>query len=209
MQTLERSEGHKGGLRGDELIGFFESQIIFRKVLDAMARPGKIVELPDLEINAPTKNKFPCLVLLTFLDSHVKFKVLDIDNKVDSEEIAGYISSSTGSQEASVENSDFILIYGGSAGGLIRRMKKGSPKYPDESTTLIYDVESIGEDGVLMTLSGPGICSDHRLAVKGIEEAEITELISVNRDFPMGIDAIFSDKNGKVVCIPRSTTVSC
>jgi alpha-D-ribose 1-methylphosphonate 5-triphosphate synthase subunit PhnH len=192
-----------------------ESQAIFRMILYAMARPGKIVNLPNFKIDPPVgskaslDSKYPFLVLFTFLDSYVRFKVLDRKNSIDATDVSTYVSTHTGSREAPIEEADFILIYGGSSKGLVSRMKRGSLKYPNESATLIYGVEFLGEGSLHLTLSGPGVPSVCELDLEGVEMDEMRDLIRANSEFPLGLDVIFSDKDGKAACLPRSTVVRC
>jgi len=186
------------------MISIFDAQLVFRKVLDAMARPGKVAKLPDIPLNPPAENKYPFLILFTLLDHEVGFEVLGAKNNA--EEISRYIASNTGSSETSLENADFVLIYGGSSGGRIHEMKRGTLEYPDESVTLIYDVERIGT-GMLLMISGPGIRAERKVAIDGIEEEEIRDMVRVNSEFPLGVDAIFSDRCGNILAMPRSTKV--
>lgn len=185
------------------------AQLIFRRVLEAMARPGRVVQLPDMRQDAPSGNKYACLLLFTLLDSYVSFKILSGNNHTDYEKLSTYISINSGSPESELEDADFILVFGGSSGGLVSSMKKGTAKYPDKSATVIYDVESVGGGSTTLSLSGPGIFSVQNLALEGIQEEEIGDLIRANGDFPLGIDVIFSDKDGKIACLPRSTAINC
>nr|QNO55242.1 hypothetical protein MHJDHPNH_00044 [Methanosarcinales archaeon ANME-1 ERB7] len=187
-------------------MNLFDAQLTFRKVLDAMAKPGKVVKMPNISLNTPTENKYPFLILTSLLDHEVGFKVLDVKNRENTEDISRYISSNTGSHESSLEDADFILIYDGSSGGTIHEMKRGTLEYPDESAILIYDARRIG-DGVHLTISGPGIRDELEIAIDGIEEEEIRDIVKVNSEFPLGIDVIFSDLYGNIVCLPRSTRV--
>ncbi len=181
----------------------FDSQRLFRSLLDAMANPGRIITLPDIRIESPAANMYPLLLLMTLLDHEVSFSVLDNGALV-----TEYLKTNTGSKESRLENSDFILVYGGSSHGLIRGARVGTLEYPDESATVIYDIDSIGAGGggVLLELSGPGIADKRRIGVSGIEQTEIEDVLAM-RDYPLGLDLIFSDWTGRIVCIPRSTIV--
>lgn len=209
----------------------FDSQEIFRSILDAMARPGSIVRLPDINITPPVTNRYPLLVLMTLLDHEVSFCVsghsdanvnTNINTSVNTntnengnrQAVAEYLELNTGSKESVFGDADLILVYRGSSNGLIRMAKQGTLEYPDESATVVYDVGSIGnrrhegEKGynkeMLLELFGPGIADKCTIAISGIERAEIEDILEL-RDYPLGIDAIFSDKAGNIVCIPRST----
>jgi len=201
------------------------SQQVFRKVLEAMARPGRIVKLPDVPLASPTSNKYPFLILSTLLDHEVGFNIVDgrifggresdLKKRSDSDSgpISDYLSSATGSREVSIEDADFVLIFGGRSGSAIGRVKRGRLEYPDESATLIYDVDEIGNDlfsdGSFLIISGPGMPSGRNMAIKGIDESEVEELAKANSQFPLGLDIIFSDKTGQVACLPRSVRVRC
>ena len=182
----------------------FESQRIFRALLDAMANPGRIITLPEISIKPPAANRYPLLLLMTLLDHEVSFCVMGGAQT----QVTEYLKTNTGSKESRLENSDFILVYGGSSHGLIQGARVGTLKYPDESATVIYDIDSIGDDGedILLELSGPGIADKRKVGASGIEKNEIGDVLAM-QDYPLGLDLIFSDKAGRIVCIPRSTTV--
>jgi len=182
----------------------FDSQRIFRSLLDAMANPGRIITLPKIGIETPAANKYPLLLLMTLLDHEASFCVMGGDQT----QVTEYLKTNTGSKESGLGNSDFILVYGGSSCGLIQGARVGTLEYPDESATVIYDIDSIGagEMGVLLELSGPGIAGKRKVGASGIEQTEIEDVLAM-RDYPLGLDLIFSDIAGRIVCIPRSTTV--
>jgi alpha-D-ribose 1-methylphosphonate 5-triphosphate synthase subunit PhnH len=183
----------------------FDSQRIFRSLLDAMANPGRIITLPKIGIEITAANMYPLLLLMTLLDHEVSFCVLDNGAQT---QVIEYLKTNTGSKESRLENSDFILVYGGSSHGLIQSARVGTLEYPDESATVIYDIDSIGDDGgdVLLELSGPGIADKRRIGASGIEQNEIEDVLAM-RDYPLGLDLIFSDRAGRIACIPRSTTM--
>ena len=199
----------------------FDSQIIFRFLLDAMARPGSIVVLPDINITSPAMNRYPLVLLMTLLDHEVSFCVLghsdaNVNANANRQAVAEYLGSNTGSKESALGDADFILVCEGSSHGLICGVKQGTLEYPDESATVVYDVGSIGDQGydgddghdeyMLLELSGPGIAGKCMIAISGMELAEIEDVLAV-RNYPLGIDAILSDRNGNISCIPRSTNV--
>jgi len=199
----------------------FDSQMIFRSLLDAMARPGSIVVLPDINITSPAMNRYPLLLLMTLLDHEVSFCVLghsDANVNADRQAVAEYLGSNTGSKESALGDADFILVCEGSSHGSICRAKQGTLEYPDESATVVYDVGSIGDrehegnddnghdEYMLLELSGPGIAGKCMIAISGMEQAEIEDVLAVH-NYPLGIDAILSDRYGNIACIPRSTNV--
>lgn len=193
------------------MIDLFQAQSIFRLLLRAMARPGSVVELSDLEIYSPARNKYPFLILFTLLDHEVGFAVLDSKANADDKALSEYISANTASRDLSIEEADFVLIFGGASKGALWRMRRGSLEYPDESATILCDVERIEEgfspQSLHLELSGPGIPSRRTVSIEGADQDLFVELAEVNQEFPLGVDAIFSDRMGRVVCLPRSTEV--
>ncbi|MGP8321565.1 MAG: phosphonate C-P lyase system protein PhnH [Methanosarcinaceae archaeon] len=193
----------------------FDSQDIFRSILDAMAKPGSVLRLSDINITPPVTNRYPLLLLMTLLDHEVSFCISGHDD-VDSQDASEYVGLNTGSKESIIMDSDFILVCGGSSHGSIRRAKQGTLEYPDESATVIYDIVSIEDvkhergkedtGDLLLELSGPGIAGRCIIRINGMERAEMGDVLAV-RDYPLGIDMIFSDRNGNIACIPRSTSV--
>ena len=60
----------------------FDSQKIFRTVLDAYAYPGKVVKIPNIETSLPPdSSKAALAILLTLLDHEVGFAVAANDKK--------------------------------------------------------------------------------------------------------------------------------
>lgn len=198
-------------LREADFDQVFDSQQIFRIILDTMARPGKIGILPDINIKPPAENHYPFLVLLTLLDREVSFNVQGKETAKLSEVIR-YLELNTGSKQNDVEACDFMLVYGGNSKAQICKAKIGSFRYPDKSATVLYDVDSISDENTLekeeslLKLSGPGIKENCIVGLSGIGKKEMENLVSV-REFPLGIDAIFTDKNGRIISIPRSTSL--
>jgi alpha-D-ribose 1-methylphosphonate 5-triphosphate synthase subunit PhnH len=79
----------------------------------------------------------------------------------------------------------------------------GSSEYPDRSTTLILQVESLGE-GRAFELQGPGIDGTAKLQAK-IQPRDLFERLAVNATlFPRGIDVVLVHEDS-IVAIPRTT----
>lgn len=83
-------------------------QSVYRKVLNSMARPGKIEVLEeqekvDMEINF---NRGTFLIMLMLLDGEVSFNV--VSEK--SEEVSNLISEITYSKEKPLEEADYVFV---------------------------------------------------------------------------------------------------
>jgi alpha-D-ribose 1-methylphosphonate 5-triphosphate synthase subunit PhnH len=61
--------------------------------------------------------------------------------------------------------------------------------------------------GLLLAISGPGVESEHRLAVRGMDRRYPEALREVNELFPVGLDCCLLDPGGRLSCLPRSSRV--
>ena len=193
-------------------VGFdivFDSQKIFRILLDAFARPGTIKQGYELNIAPPWKDdKFAFGILFSLLDLEVGFSVCCLDERIRCE-IGEYIALNTGSKFLPSNIADFILALDKSLS--IEKVKRGSLEYPDQGATVIRVVEELGkdleEDSLNLLLRGPGVQEKAKVSLKGIGREEIRQMIDVNKEFPLGVDFIFVDKKDRVVAIPRSVRI--
>jgi alpha-D-ribose 1-methylphosphonate 5-triphosphate synthase subunit PhnH len=79
----------------------------------------------------------------------------------------------------------------------------GSNEYPDRSTTLILQVESLTQ-GPPLELRGPGIDGTAVLQA-AIQPADLFQRLEINRTlFPRGIDVVLVADDA-IVAIPRTT----
>jgi alpha-D-ribose 1-methylphosphonate 5-triphosphate synthase subunit PhnH len=183
----------------------FDSQALFRRLLDATARPGTLVRLepPVLEVPAPALRP-ACALLLALLDLEVGIHVVGAD----APRLADYLVANTGAMLMPLEAADFVLVAGPDSGGRIRRCKRGSLAAPHEGATLVYAPHALGaapaEGRLALRLRGPGIPETRHLAVAGVSEAEIAAWRSLV-DFPLGVDIWLAAADGTLAVLPRST----
>lgn len=183
----------------------FDAQIIFRKIMDSMARPGKINNIADIQITPPEYlNKSSALIGFSLLNSDVTF--FSVNNQ---DEVNEYLKINTSSIPVlKVENASYVFISGNSASEIVRNIKKGELEYPEDSATLIIDVEKIEKLPIGQTfeivLKGPGVKTEETVYVKGITKEILEEIKIANREYPLGIDVILSDVDGNITCIPRT-----
>ena len=72
-------------------------------------------------------------------------------------------------------------------------------------TKVLADFED-GTSGIFD--KGPGIADTVDLtAMEGFDHRELLQLCTVNRDFPLGVDALFVDSAGRMVAVPRTTHI--
>ncbi|HEY4325573.1 MAG TPA: phosphonate C-P lyase system protein PhnH [Mucilaginibacter sp.] len=183
----------------------FDAQEQFRLLLDSMAHPGKINLLPDMDVVPPTGlNKGSALIAFALLNTDVSFHASGVNSK----EISSYIALNTTSQPVTVHDADFIFIGGLHHEGILFEAKTGNLPYPEESATFIIDVETTSQeaidDAILIVLKGPGIKTEERVYIKGIQAELLAAVKEQNTEFPLGVDLMITDQQNRVICIPRS-----
>jgi alpha-D-ribose 1-methylphosphonate 5-triphosphate synthase subunit PhnH len=182
-----------------------DAQALFRQLLEATARPGRVLRMvaPPLAV-PPSRLRPACALLLAALDVEVGVHVLGPG----AAEVAGYLCLNTGARMAPLEEADFVLVTAGESGGRLFRIKRGSLEAPHEGATVVYAPDTLeappGPGTVRLSLSGPGIAGTAPLAVAGISPAEFAGLQAL-ADFPMGVDLWLAAADGTLAVIPRST----
>lgn len=172
----------------------FDSQRVFRCVLQATAHPGKLFALP------PTGVASWEALALTLLDHEVTFCAVGVQM-----EEAERISDLTGSRIVPTEEADFALIAGGSGAG-ISDLNRGTLERPEMGATAIFAVGGLSNSGTLtLRLSGPGIPDSRTLGVEGLSVEEAGGILETRQDYPLGVDVYLVDGAGQLAGLPRST----
>ena len=174
----------------------------FRVLLRAMSRPGSIGQLPRHR-EASGQRELLTGMLRSLIDNEVTFFVLDDP----SERLSLKISRCTGSSRKESIAADFLIYPEGTSRGTVTGARRGTLEYPDSGATAVFLVEKLGETGGPVALQGPGINGTVHPLISGPAEAELALLRKANAEFPLGLDAIFLDRDGRVMCIPRSTRI--
>lgn len=188
------------------------TQKTFRILLQAMSRPGRVYQFQTSEARTQntevrrqkTDKNGLSSVLLTLLDHEVSFCVIGTAKSLLEPEIVEI----TKSRAADISDADFIIVPAGESHGEILRAKRGSLEYPDTGATIIYSVHSLmdGNDGKSsVVLRGPGINGEISPFIDGLGSDEFSHLKEIDSEYPLGVDCIFVDSFGQVMCIPRST----
>ncbi len=186
----------------------FDAQLHFRIILDAMAKPGIIKTIDGVKINPPQGiHHASSLIGFALLNADTCFSSVQLNQK----EIAEYLLLNTGAPFVTEASADFIFMDGMQPAELIASIKFGTLEYPENSATIIIDVEeisdSMNEGSLSLILSGPGIENQHRVFIKGMGEQIISFRSEVNAEYPLGIDMILTDLNNRMICIPRTSKI--
>ena len=180
------------------------AQSTFRSVMDAMARPGSVQRIAAAVGPPDAMMRGSAAIALTMFD-HDTPVWLDRRMSV-TPDVARWRKFHTSAPViADSSVSSFALI--GDPGELasLDRFAFGSNEYPDRSTTLILQVESLTQ-GPVFELRGPGI-DGMAVLQASIRPQDLFERLGINAAlFPRGIDVVLVDDDS-IVAIPRTTRV--
>ncbi|WP_441238752.1 phosphonate C-P lyase system protein PhnH [Bradyrhizobium sp. 930_D9_N1_4] len=180
------------------------AQSTFRSVMDAMARPGSVQRIVPMAGTAGPMMRGTAAIALTLFDHDTP---LWLDARMsDSSEVVKWLKFHTGAPvvpDSSIAS--FALISDGALLPALERFALGTNEYPDRSTTVILQVESL-DSGRSFELRGPGIDGVATLQAS-IKPFDLFERLRMNDPlFPRGIDVVLVADDA-VVAIPRTTRV--
>ena len=204
----------------------FYLQAAFRALLDAMARPGELAELPEAPARVAAEAtrmgvSAAALELVdVLLDAATSFAVAGPDAETLSRAVAGR----THALVKPVADAAFVLVgtgvRGEEAADAVRAASAGTLVAPHLGATVLVECGSlVGLDehgartgfasglGELeeFELSGPGVNGSSRLT---LDRGDVMRArVARGDEFPCGIDLVFVDGAGHVACVPRSSAV--
>lgn len=179
-----------------------DSQQAFRRILDAMAHPGRIVAL-DGPANV-ARPLFPATAALCLALVDLETPVWLDAPLAASEATAAFLRFHCGCPILDTpDKAAFAMIAEPNAMPSLDRFDAGSDAFPDRAATLLIQIPSL-TDGPLHTLRGPGIAERANLAVDGLP----TDFWDTRKEmeilFPRGLDILFVE-GVHLVALPRST----
>jgi alpha-D-ribose 1-methylphosphonate 5-triphosphate synthase subunit PhnH len=181
------------------------AQSTFRSVMDAMARPGSVQRIAAVSCAPSQMMRGTAAIALTLFDHDTP---VWLDPAVsETSDVTKWLKFHTGAPViADPSICSFALIGDVRALPALDRFAFGSNEYPDRSTTLILQVESLTE-GSSLELRGPGIDGTAGLRAR-VQPADLFERLAINAAlFPRGIDVVLVADNC-IVAIPRTTRLA-
>lgn len=177
------------------------AQSIFRSVMEAMARPGTVQHVTaSVGVPAPLM-RGTAAIALTLFDHDTP---IWLDPLLQTTAVVQWLKFHTAAPiVADPSVASFALVADGRALPDLDRFSLGSNDYPDRSTTVILQVESLTR-GEPYELRGPGIESVAVLNA-AISPPDLFERLAINAAlFPRGLDVLLVADDA-VVAIPRTT----
>ncbi|MEM9682142.1 MAG: phosphonate C-P lyase system protein PhnH [Pseudomonadota bacterium] len=175
-----------------------QSQQIFRQVLDAMARPGTKQEIPAMPYAPAPLNAASTAIVLTLLDESTP---VWLDEAADNDTVRTFIAFHCGCPiVADPGEASFALI----AGALpsLDRFNQGNDEFPEDSSTLIVQVETVSA-GTDLFLAGPGIEDENGISDPGLPDSFWEEWAEMDTLLPCGVDLVLTADHS-LTCLPRS-----
>jgi alpha-D-ribose 1-methylphosphonate 5-triphosphate synthase subunit PhnH len=170
--------------------------------MDAMAHPGSVQRIAVVAGSPAAMMRGTAAIALTLFDHDTP---LWLDPTMSgTPEVTKWLKFHTGAPViADSSVCGFALIADPRALPALDRFAFGSNEYPDRSTMLILQVESLTQ-GPPLELRGPGIDGIGVLRA-AIEPSDLFERLTINAAlFPRGIDVVLVHDDA-IVAIPRST----
>lgn len=176
----------------------------FRAIMEAMARPGKIISVaPGLSPPVPLAGA-TAAILLALSDFET---AIWLDEPLASAtEISAFLRFHTSSRLVSAPGqADFAVISKSADMPRLAAFSQGTAEYPDRSTLVVVQVETLSAQG--WHLRGPGIPGEARLSANPLPADFVRQLETNRQTFPRGVDLVFV-AGTEIVALPRSTRVS-
>jgi alpha-D-ribose 1-methylphosphonate 5-triphosphate synthase subunit PhnH len=178
------------------------AQSTFRSVMDAMARPGSVQRVVASAGTPSAVMRGTAAIALTLFDHDTP---IWLDERMsETTEVAKWLKFHSGAPVVTDSSiCSFALIGDAHALPDLDRFAFGSNEYPDRSTTLILQVESLTR-GRSYELQGPGIAGTAVLQAN-IEPQDLFARLAINAGlFPRGIDVVLVADDA-MIAIPRTT----
>jgi alpha-D-ribose 1-methylphosphonate 5-triphosphate synthase subunit PhnH len=181
------------------------AQSTFRSVMDAMARPGSVQRIAAVAGTPAAIMRGTAAIALTLFDHDTP---VWLDQRMsETSDVAKWLKFHTSAPviaDSSISN--FALVGDPKSLPALDRFAFGSNEYPDRSTTLILQVESLTQ-GPAFELHGPGIDGTAILQAS-LQPHDLFGRLAINGAlFPRGIDVVLVDDDA-IVAIPRTTRLA-
>jgi len=184
----------------------FDSQSVFRTVLDALAHPGSVVQIaPQAPAPLAQASTAICLALLDFeTPLWLQPGLPEAQQQLIARHLRFHCDCPIVAEPTQAR---FALIHDAAELPALSSFHQGEIDYPDRSATLIVQVSALDAGaGAGIKLRGPGIRSVTTLAVDGLPAEFWRQWADNTKLFPCGIDLIFV-AGKRIVGLPRTTLV--
>lgn len=179
------------------------SQRAFRALLDALARPGTVVDLAP--VGLPDEVPPALVVPLALADVEVSVAVLGDDDG----RWTRLVADATGARPADLGDADVVVALAAPSPDEVLAARRGTAEDPDGGSrwsiacTGLHPSGAAGE--VVLELDGPGVDGVARFGIDGLAPEVLDARAAATADFPRGIDVWLATPDARLAALPRST----
>ncbi len=181
-----------------------DSQKVFRVLMDAIARPGTIAKTLVAPQPPAGLSGAAGAIGLSLFDFETR---VWLDDKLRSDAVVNWLRFHCGCPlTTDPSQAQFALIGEMASAPPLSAFMQGDPRYPDQSTTLIFEVPAL-TGGLPVEIAGPGIRDTASISPVG-PTAEFWAAAQDNHDqFQCGVDLIFT-AGDSLFGLPRSSSIT-
>jgi len=174
----------------------FDSQKVYRLMLEAMSNPTRIVDIKNQADKLFGNYPELLVVAMTLLDNEISFYACE------NHQLSDEIASLTLAKKEGIELADYIFICDpNDIKKAIENVKSGTLADPHKSAIVIIRDNSI--PACYVTFCGPGIDGRSTIQISQIVKDTIIFRDMQNYEYPQGIDLLVISESGKLFAIPR------
>jgi alpha-D-ribose 1-methylphosphonate 5-triphosphate synthase subunit PhnH len=185
-----------------------------------MARPGTIGQIPEPSMftqiptitidNQPIlANRFALTSCLSLLDQETRFAQAANNTWIDTQsDINRWVQLRSNCRLSDAQNALFVYLWDSASSALLHELNPGTLTFPEQSCTAFIAVPEINDTEPTWQLRGPGIDGHCDVGVHGVVADFVNHIIATRAYFPLGIDIVCIDSNGKCIALPRTCQIS-
>ena len=199
-QTETNGSIYRGGLADP----VFDAQSVFRRIMDALARPGT-VQAVDPVAAPPAPLSHTVGAIATTLFDHDTNIWLD-PQLAKREAVTEWLTFHTAAPIVDQQiDAQFAIVADRAVLPSLESFNQGTQEYPDRSTTVILQIESL-TGGATLQLSGPGIKDVHTVEPTGLPPHFCEQWAGNGNRYPRGVDVILAAPEG-IIGLPRTVKI--
>jgi alpha-D-ribose 1-methylphosphonate 5-triphosphate synthase subunit PhnH len=178
-----------------------DAQLVFRAVLEALARPGTAMTLPENPLRTLTAAVVPVFALA---DLGTGVCVLEHAD----ERWSDVVSTATGAPLWPAELARLVAAVRPVTEAEVRDFARGTAAAPGAAALVSLAVDDVVGGPRQWRMSGPGIDGVTTLSPVGLPPGFVAARNEAVAGYPAGIDVLLVTRDGRVVGVPRTTAIT-
>lgn len=178
-----------------------DAQLVFRAVLEALARPGTAMALPANPVRTLTPAVVPVFALA---DLGTGVCVLEHPD----DRWSDVVSTATGAPLWPAELARLVAAVRPVTEAEVRDFARGTAAAPGSSALVSLAVADVVGGPCKWRMSGPGIDGETTLSPVGLPPGFVAARNDAVAGYPAGIDVLLVTSDGRVVGVPRTTSIT-